>query len=201
MKIAIISGSHRPDGESGRVARFIADEIENAGHSTYVLELGKNPLPLWDESMWGKEGDAASAFSDIKPELQSVDAVVVIAAEWNGTVPAALKNFFHYCSVAEFAHKPGFLVSVCAGPTNGAYPITELRMTSTKNNKLVYLPDHLIVRNVSKVLKDNPEDESSDAYIRERLSYSLNLLYAYAEAMKPIRIGEAWKEDKFNYGM
>ena len=74
-------------------------------------------------------------------------------------------------------------------------------MTSAKNNKLIYLPDHLIVRNVSKVFKENAEDERSDVYLRERLTYSLNMLYAYAEAMKPIRENDAWKEDKFNFGM
>lgn len=201
MKIALISGSHRPDSESGRVARFIAKEIEANGHSTYVLELGKTPLPFWDESMWGKEGEASAAFAPISKELQSADAAVIIAAEWNGTVPAALNNFFHYTSVKEFGHKPAFIVSVCAGPVNGTYPVSELRLFSNKNNKLVYLPDHLIVRNVSKVLSDNSEDESSDAYVKERLTYSLNMLYSYAEALKPIRESDAWKVDKFNFGM
>ena len=201
MKIAIISGSHREKSESGRVGRFIQSQIEAQGHSTYVLDLAHTPLPLWDESMWGQEGVAAQAFAPVSTALQTVDAVVVIAAEWNGTVPAALKNFFHYCSVKEFAHKPGFIVSITSGGTNGAYPVAELRMTSTKNNKLVYLPDHLIVRNAGKVFMENAEDSSGDAYLRERLAYSLNMLYAYANAMKPIRESEVWMNDKYNFGM
>ena len=201
MKITLISGSHRSYSQSSRVAAFLADEIQKAGHTADVVDLAKTPLPLWDEGVWAGTGHAAEAWAPIKPRLKVADAVIIIAPEWNGTAPAALKNFFHFVSSEEFAHKPGLLVSVTSGGTNGAYPIAELRMTSSKNNKLVYVPDHLIVRNVGQILSDNPEDEGGDAYMRERAIYSLELLYAYAEALKPIRESALWHSDKFRYGM
>ena len=41
-------------------------------------------------------------------------------------------------------------------------------MSSYKNNRLCYIPEHVIVRNVEKVLNGNSEenDSSADAYFR-----------------------------------
>lgn len=46
MKTGIIIGSHRHDSQSAKVASFVQKQL--IGES-FVLDLGKNPLPLWDE--------------------------------------------------------------------------------------------------------------------------------------------------------
>jgi len=59
------------------------------------------------------------------------------------------------------------------------------------------------VRNVENVLNDNTEDNNQDAdgYFRERISWSLGILKAYAEAMKPMRESVQVHHDKFGNGM
>jgi len=53
MKIAIVSGSHRRDAESLRVARYIQGVLGSIGVAhTYLLSLSENPLPLGDEGLW-----------------------------------------------------------------------------------------------------------------------------------------------------
>ena len=41
------------------------------------------------------------------------------------------------------AHKPGLIVTVSAG-LGGSYPVTELRISSHKNTRLCYIPDHVL---------------------------------------------------------
>ncbi|MFT7144415.1 MAG: NAD(P)H-dependent FMN reductase [Alphaproteobacteria bacterium] len=190
MKIAIISGSHRPSSESGRIAQYLKTRITelNADAEAVVVDLGQNPLPLWDESMWGKEGKAAPAWKPISEQLKTCDATIVIAAEWNGTAPAALKNFFHYAGGKELGHKPGLLVGV-SGSVNGSYPISEMRASSYKNCKICYMPDHLIVRHAGEILHESPRDgyAEQDTYMRERMDYTLAVLFEYTKAFKLIR--------------
>jgi hypothetical protein len=38
------------------------------------------------------------------------------------------------------------IIAVSGGAGGGAYPVAELRMSSYKNSRICYLPEHLIVR-------------------------------------------------------
>lgn len=181
MNIAIISGTHQQNGQSTRIGRFVSDTLTTQGHTATLFEA-KN-LPLWDESMWGGEGTSAAEWQKIQPTLQKAEAFIILAPEYNGTVPAALKNFFHHLSINEAAHKPALLISVVAS-VNGAYPIAELRTTASKNNKLVFIPDHLIIRNAETALTE----DTKDTYINDRLNYSLDVLLKYAAALKTLDI-------------
>ena len=51
----------------------------------------------------------------------------------------------------------------------GAYPISELRASSYKNCRLCYLPEHLIVRQVEKVLNGPQPVDEADERIRARI--------------------------------
>ena len=47
MKIGIFVGSMQADSNSAKVGRVIREQLEEQGHSSFVLDLGKTPLPLW----------------------------------------------------------------------------------------------------------------------------------------------------------
>ena len=64
------------------------------------------------------------------------------------------------------------LVGVSAGG-NGVYPVTEMRISSFKNTKICYTPDHAIVRNVASVLNDEAPANKEDEYTRGRLNHSV----------------------------
>lgn len=197
MNITLISGSMKADGgQSTRIAGIIAAQLEADNHTTHHIEARQ--IPNWDESMWGIEAKenqnpAAKIWAPLSEKLQKSDALIILAPEYNGTVPAALKNFFHCLSAKEAAHKATLLISVSASETNGSYPIAELRATASKNNKLVFIPDHLIIRNAEKVF--TPDHDNT--YISDRLTYSLKMLTHYAEALKPLQTQEIPNSYKF----
>jgi len=102
----------------------------------------------------------------------------------------------------DVGHKPAMIVAVSSAD-GGSYPVAELRMSSYKNNRILYIPEHVIVRNVESVLNENPADnnEGADSYFRERISWSLDVLLAYAGALKPVRKSGITLNAKFGNGM
>ncbi|MEN8801843.1 MAG: NAD(P)H-dependent oxidoreductase [Thiogranum sp.] len=204
MKISIISGSHRKASQSEKVARFIQRALEdrNICKETWLFRLAENPLPLWDESIWEGRPDWKQKLDPISSELASSDGFVVISPEWHGQVPSGLKNFFLMWGKGELAHKPALIVTVSSGD-GGAYPVAELRMSSYKNNRICYIPEQIIVRNVETVLNDDPQQNNpqADAYFRERIDYALDILKEYAQALVQVRASGATGLGKFKNGM
>ncbi len=202
MKIAIISGSHRKNSQSLKVARHIEATLEQAETESWLYSLEDNPLPLWDEGVWNGEQHWLDILNPVREQLSSCDALVIISPEWHGQVPAGLKNFFLLFGKNELGHKPALIVSVSSG-IGGSYPVAELRMSSYKNSRICYIPEHVIIRDVESVLNPDTADNNadSDSYIRERLSWSLDILKAYAAALKPVRESGITLNDKFGNGM
>ena len=203
MKISIISGSHRNPSQSEKLARHIENTLQQEhGVETWLYTLADNPLPLWDQSLWENNPEWNERLAPIREQLTASDGFVIISPEWHGQVPAGLKNFFLLFNRFELGHKPAMIVAVSSAD-GGAYPVAELRMSSYKNNRICYIPEHVIVRNVENVLNDKTEDndQEADGYFRERISWSLGILKAYAEAMKPMRESVQLHHDKFGNGM
>lgn len=203
MKIAIISGSHRENAESLKVARVIQQYLDDGiCDESWLFSLSGNPLPLWDQGIWDGDPQWKERLTPIREQLASSDGFVVISPEWHGQVPAGLKNFFLIFGKNELGHKPAMIVTVSNGD-GGAYPVAELRMSSYKNSRICYIPEHVILRKVEKVLNDDPadNDERSDSYYRERLQWSLKILKEYAQALKQVRESGVTATDKFKNGM
>ena len=203
MKIAIISGSHRDKSQSIKVAKHIEKSLleSQLADEIYLFSLAGNPLPLWDESIWEGNKEWQDLLDPISKELTSCDGFVVIAPEYHGQVPAGLKNFFLMWK-HEVSHKPALIVAVSSAD-GGSYPIAELRMSSYKNNRLCYLPEHLIIRNVESVLNEDPNKNNieADSYFRERIDWVLPQLTEYAKALKVVRDSGVTLTDKFGNGM
>jgi NAD(P)H-dependent FMN reductase len=202
MKLTIISGSHRLHSQSGKVARHIAESAKKSFAKVELIDLAGNPLPLWDDAIWAGDPEWTERLAPLQKSLQESDAFVVISPEWHGQVPAGLKNFFLMCSAKEVGHKPALIVTV-SSVDGGAYPVAELRMSSYKNNRICYIPEQIIVRNVETVLNDDPAENNPDAdtYFRDRIAWTLSMLEQYAIALKQVRASGVTYSEPFANGM
>ena len=203
MKITIISGSHRENSQSARVAKYY-QKVMLAGicDEAPIIDLANNPLPLWDQGIWDGDPAWTERLAPYRETLSSSDGFVVISPEWHGQVPAGLKNFFLIFGKNELGHKPAKIVTLSSAD-GGAYPVAELRSSSYKNSRLCYIPEQIIIRHVESVLNENPEDndQQADAYFRERIEWSLNILRQYVIALQQVRESGATETDKFANGM
>jgi len=206
MKTFIVVGSHRPQSESARVAAVLSKHLQkrtDAPHEVEILDLGKTPLPLWDEELWSEEPSKWDAlWKPWSEKLKHCDSLIVISPEYAGTAPAALKNFFLLSTGGQIAHKPALLVAVSSG-VGGAYPIAELRMSSYKNSHVLYLPEQLIIRKVNElfVSDDSSFWSEEESYLRKRIDFALNQLAHYSLALSQMRRSSEFSFIEFPYGM
>ena len=185
MKIVVVSGSSRKDSESLRVAKYLAAKLNT---QTDIISLEGNPVGLWSDEVYADEG-----FLKLQKTMAAADAYVIVAPEWGGMVPATLKNFLLLMGVKDVGHKPALIVGVSAG-MNGAYPIAELKAFSNKNNFMVYIPETIVLKDVTNLFKGG-EKEPQD--LLERIDHSLESLELYAETFKTYR--EKRGEKAFSY--
>ncbi len=203
MKITIISGSHRENSQSSKVARYYQSVmLKNICDEAPIIDLANNPLPLWDQGIWDGDKKWTTLLAPYRETLSSSDGFVVISPEWHGQVPAGLKNFFLIFGKNELGHKPAKIVTVSSAD-GGAFPVAELRMSSYKNNRLCYIPEQIILRHVESILNENSEDNnaSADEYFKERIEWSLNILKQYVIALNMVRESGVTETEKFGNGM
>ena len=204
MKITIISGSHRKESQSIKIAGVVQKALEKYKKCDeyYLIDLYGSSLPLWHENIWESKSRSAELLGQISNQLISSDAFVIISPEWHGMVPSGLKNFFLMWGKGELAHKPALIITLSSGD-GGSYPVAELRMSSYKNNRICFLPEHLIIRNVESIFNINPVNNNSSAqlYFENRLDYCLKQLLTYGEAFKQIRASGDVSLDVYKSGM
>ncbi|WP_205342698.1 NADPH-dependent FMN reductase [Denitrificimonas caeni] len=197
LNFVVISGSGRPQSESARVGEYIRQRLIDLQLSDdsncSLIDLGTSPLPLWPERNDGLWHDYAT-------RLQAANALIVITPEWHGMASPALKNLFILASKEELAHKPALLVGVSSG-LGGSYPISELRSSSFKNNRLCYIPEQLIVRHVNSMLHPDPVIDDNDRRLRPRIDYALGVLGHYATALRTVQAAVDMSNSEFANGM
>ncbi len=203
MNLLIISSSQRTASQSAKVAEFMV-QLQSAFTKLEHIELCKYNLPFWDGEQESRATNKNWRY--ISEKITNADALVLITPEWGGMASPLMKNFLLMCNNQQTAHKPALLVATSSG-ISGAYPIAELRMNALKNNKLVAVPDHLIIRNVEDVLNIQNEIEinTRDSKLQDRIKYSLHMLYQYSQALFAIRKQHQNtpfpKQQEYVYGM
>ena len=202
MQIAIIAGSHRKDSQSSRVGAYIAKDLARIDSSVTVdtIDLAGNALPLWDESVWQGDSQLAALWKPCRDKMRKADGFVIISPEWAGMVPPGLKNLLLFAGPKEVGHKPALIVAVSASK-GGSYPVNELRTSGYKNNRLVYIPEHVLVQDVADVLVGETPTSERDAWLRRRIEFADRILLEYAKALAPIRASGLTEHADFPYGM
>lgn len=197
MKLTIIAGSQRAQSQSLNVARYLKKVSQQHFDEIDIIDLHEEQLPFWNEGVWSGTQEWAP-WRAIASKLATSDAFVFITPEWHGMATPALKNFLLLTTDNELAHKPAVAVSVSAS-VNGVYPISELRMTASKNNHVCLLPDHLIFRDIDTLF--DQELAINNSQLGERSNYTMQLLAAYAQALQPIHQSMLDAGKPFRYGM
>ncbi|MGJ4789270.1 NADPH-dependent oxidoreductase [Leptospira koniambonensis] len=200
MKIGIIVGSQQKVSQSAKVGEFLNSKLKEMSVETWTLDLGKNPLPLYDSTQTSDDKAWTDLWKPIDENLKSSEGFVIITPEYGGMASPAIKNFFLHAGLVQLGHKPGLLVSVSSG-RGGAFPINEMRASSYKNTKICYIPEQLIFRDVEHLINGGDPISPEDSFIRERSGFALKILVAYADALSEIRESGVVHDPRFKNGM
>ena len=97
------------------------------GHGVQLVDSDEHRLPMLD-LMYKEYGDgeAPAAMQNVATILGKADGFVVVAGEYNHSVPAALKNLLDHFQ-SEYHYKPSAIVTYSAGPFGGVRGLVNLR--------------------------------------------------------------------------
>jgi len=186
LNIPVVCGSVRNNRNSIIVSRYFEKRLQQAGHSSQVVDFVELPLPFVytdpNPSKLNKQYPDSnvqkwSAIAD------SADAFIFVAPEYNHAMSGVLKNALDWL-YPEFKHKPAALVGVSNGAGSGIRAVEQLR--AIMSNFAIYD----IREGVNFASAQNVFDKDSnlidESYLK-RIDGLLTALPKVADVMKPLR--------------
>jgi NAD(P)H-dependent FMN reductase len=184
LNTAVIYGSARRDRQGIKVARFVVRKLEQRGHEVTLVDSQQLQLPLLDLMYKEYEaGKAPEAMARIAEILKAADGFVIVSAEYNHSIPAALKNILDHFQ-SEYLFKPSAIVTYSAGPFGGVRALINLRAILAELGT-PGIPSAFPVSQVHEAFDDDghPLDKIYD----ERVIKFLDEYEWYAHALKRAR--------------
>jgi NAD(P)H-dependent FMN reductase len=185
VTIGIVAGSTRPGRFGIQPATWLYDLARQRGDATYELvDLEEVGLPLLDEavppSMHQYEHAHTRRWS---ARIDRLDGFVFVTAEYNHSIPGALKNAIDFL-FQEWNYKPATFVSYGSG-AGGSRAVEHLRDVMAEI-KIYDLRPQLLLPSYYTRLDDTGQYQFSDDE-RDQAMSMLNELVFWAGQMRPIR--------------
>ena len=124
-KIGIVVGSLRKDSFNRKFAKALT-ALGPSDFSFTFLEVGDLPLYNQDD-----DNNPAAAVTRFKSEINGVDAIIFVTAEYNRSIPGVLKNAIDHASrpygQSAWAGKPAGIIGVSIGAIGTALSQHDLR--------------------------------------------------------------------------
>jgi len=184
LNTAVIYGSARRGRQGIKAARFVVRKLEERGHAVTLVDSLEHPLPLLDLMYKEYEaGKAPEAMATVGEILNTADGFIIVSAEYNHSIPAALKNLLDHFQ-SEYLYKPSAIVTYSAGPFGGVRALINLRAILAELGT-PSIPSAFPVTQVHNAFDDdgNPLDRAYD----ERVVKFLDEYEWYASALKHAR--------------
>lgn len=181
LNTAVIYGSARQNRQGIKAARFIVQKLADRDHSVTLIDSQEYQLPLLDKMY--KEFSAETAppkMTAVSKILDAADGFVIVSAEYNHSIPAALKNLLDHFQ-GEYLYKPSAIVTYSAGPFGGVRALVNLRAILAELGT-PSIPSAFAVSQVHKAFDDdgNPVETSYD----RRVVKFLDEYEWYADALR-----------------
>jgi chromate reductase len=109
LKILVIPGSLRTGSLNARLAAAAAYEFAQAGADVTRISLSDFPLPIYDGDLQTKSGVPKNAIN-LKRMMSAHHGVLVVTPEYNGSVPALVKNTIDWVTRVQDAHETRYQV-------------------------------------------------------------------------------------------
>lgn len=192
LNTAVIYGSARRHRQGIKAMRFVVRKLEERGHHVLQVDSHVHQLPFLDLMYKEYEaGKAPEAMEKVGEILESADGFVIVSAEYNHSVPAALKNLLDHFQ-SEYLYKPSAIVTYSAGSFGGVRSLINLRAILAELGT-PSIPSAFPVPEIHSAFDDDgyPQDQAYD----ERVAKFLDEFEWYANALRHARETDKCVED------
>ena len=159
-RLLAFAGSLRQGSYNRRLVHVLAEGARAAGAQVTLIELRDYPLPVYDGDI---EADGMPApVRELQALMANHDGLLISTPEYNGSMPALVKNTLDWISrpttaggsgVALFRDKVAGIVSASPGPLGGLRSLLVLRDALSKLGLLV-VPQQVAVGQAADKLPD-----------------------------------------------
>jgi NAD(P)H-dependent FMN reductase len=183
--IKVILGSTRPERFGPKPAAWIMELAKQFPETTFeLIDLADINLPMLDEPVPSIHHQYTKQHTkDWANVIGEADGFVIVTAEYNFGVPAALKNALDFLSY-EWYYKPVAFVSYGAS-AGGARAVEHLR-GSAGWLRMYDLSESVVIPNYWEQLDENGKFKPTDQQT-ENAKKLLERVAFWAENLKPIR--------------
>ena len=191
LRTAVIYGSARKSRQGIKAAQFIVRQLQQRDHAVTLVDSETYRLPMLDR-MYKEYGadDAPAAMATVSEIFDRADGFVVVSAEYNHSIPAALKNLLDHFQ-GEYLYKPSAIVTYSAGPFGGVRALVNLRAILAELGT-PSIPSAFPVSSVHSAFDD--DGNAIDAAYDKRVVKFLDEYEWYAGALKRARGARACGE-------
>ena len=192
LNTAVIYGSARRSRQGIKAARFVIQKLQERGHAVTLVDSQEHQLPFLDLMYKEYEaGKAPEAMKTVGEILKTADGFVVVSAEYNHSIPAALKNLLDHFQ-SEYLYKPSAIVTYSAGPFGGVRALINLRAILAELGT-PSIPSAFPISQIRDAFDDDgyPLDRAYD----ERIVKFLDEFEWYSIAMKQAREQQKFDEE------
>jgi NAD(P)H-dependent FMN reductase len=183
----VILGSVRRDRQGIKAARYIIGKLAERGDAPVLVDPCEKQLPLLDR-MYKEhpKGEAPPLLEELADLFRRADGFVIVSAEYNQSVPPALKNLLDHF-LEEYFWRPSAIVSYSAGRFGGVRAAVALR-TILSEMGMPSVPSVLSIPNIGSALTD--DGTATEAWIDQAAGRFLDEFAWYAKALKRQREAE-----------
>ena len=170
--ISIISSSIRTERKSHTVALYLQNYlVENKLAKAEILDVKQYNFPLFEERLKFLKKPTKETV-DFAEKVKSSDAIIIVTPEYNGSLPASLKNVIDLL-YEEWSGKPIGISTVSSGIFGGNQCLTHLQFILWKM-KATVIQANFPVPTVDKTIDENGKpvnkevtDKLADLFLKE----------------------------------
>ena len=188
-KVLIIPGSTRSGSRNERLAAAAGFQFVQAGADVTRISLADFPLPIYDADLQDKSGVPRHALN-LKRMIGAHHGVLLVTPEYNGSIPALLKNAIDWVSRVPdpqesrgevFRARPFAIASASEGRLGGIRALAALRLILSACHATV-IPNQLALSFADQAydeldrLKQPGDSEALAALARQLIAFSQQML-------------------------
>ncbi len=185
MNIAIVFGSVRTERVGFRVVHYLTAELKKRNHDVSIIDPIEYNLPMLDKMFKDyKQGEAPEKMQKLAEILEKADGFIMVSAEYNHSVPPALKNLLDHFQ-REYFFKPCGICTYSVGAFGGITAASHLRVILSELG-MVTVSASFPVPTVTKAMDENGKllEEKYDKFAIKFLSEFEWYLKILAEGRK-----------------
>lgn len=185
--IPVILGSVRSDRQGIKAARFIVKLLQAGGHEAVLVDPMEVRLPLLDR-MYKEypKGEAPPILEELATLYRRADGFMIVSAEYNQSVPPALKNLLDHF-LEEYFWRPSAILSYSTGRFGGVRAAVALR-TILGELGMPSIPSILAIPSIGTALSD--EGVANEGWTQRAAGRFLAEFTWYAEALAAKRASD-----------